>query len=93
MTYGQYIRKLRIAKNLSQPELASMLKRTRQYVSQVETGRQTFSPEVEADLIVALELSPGEIRTIGRLHNAFRAKQRRDKMKAHRQAVAQGLNR
>lgn len=81
MIYADFIRQLRSDHNLSQGSLAHALHCSKQYVSNAERGLCTLSPEKEAALIELLGLSDTQVRTLGRYHNSYKAKVRRDRMK------------
>lgn len=59
--FGQVIRELRMAKNISQEKLAEISDLDRSYISDVERGIKTASIVTAIKLAYALNSTPGEL--------------------------------
>lgn len=66
ITFGQRIKGLRTAQDLSVRELAALLGRTGGYVSRIETQGEIPSPELIIRLAVTLKVTPAELLELAR---------------------------
>ncbi len=55
--FGEYVRRLRIERNLSQEELAFRCERSLNFVSEIETGKRNPSLDTVASICAALEVT------------------------------------
>jgi len=63
--FGEHLRRYRIAKNLTQEELAAKARFSRSYYTEIETGKRNISLLNLKKLADCLEISLAELVSIG----------------------------
>lgn len=59
--FGNRMKKIRVAKGISQEELAHEIEKTPHYISDIETGKRKPNLNTLVDLMIALETTPNEM--------------------------------